>query len=307
VQGAGHGGVVTSVDIQAIWLSEKIWAEVIFIAWVFVLVIMEFYEFGALYNDPERLMREQLIEQRYALRVRILRHAANHGVASYRPHAVARKLTKRLFDKYKDESEDMPTTHHIAAMNKIGLAMTKVHNAWLNMQQIGYKRGYVLKEQTNAAVQRQASLAIIEIMDKVRAIHSANLAISELRRVANPTESSLSLKAMGKWSPGQFRLRFPIALKFFFRDSWNWVDGLNYVLFLVSFGIRIHTLDLIPAINLVSPIKDQLEKIRQEAEVLHDPNDIQTVRYGRYINFTALGYWYSILFNIYAFNAVSTV
>jgi hypothetical protein len=164
-------------------------------------------EFAALYNDPERLMREREIEQRYALRVRLLRYSAFQGIARYRPATVAKKLTRRLFDRYRDDDpETLPSRNHITAMNSIGLEMKAVHSAWLNLRRIGYQHDFDLKKSTSAAVQRTASLAVIELMDRVRHIHTIRLNIAELRRVATPKESgSLALKALGSCSPAQFR------------------------------------------------------------------------------------------------------
>ena len=242
----------------------------------------------------------------------VLQHAAFQGVIEYRPHAVARKLTRRLFEKYKDEDKDnMPTRHHLVAMNKIGMEVNEIHQMWLNMKQIGFRKDFVLRELKESRMQRRASMAVIDIMDRVRAIHAMNLDIAELRRVEDPKRSKV-VKTMGKCSAHQLRLRFPMAIKYYFRDGWNWVDSMNYTVFLISFGLRINTLRLVPGIGQVWGIEAELDEIQTRvAEVPKESADSMffgtlDAQYSTYVNFILLATWSDVQSTLTAFNAVLT-
>lgn len=36
---ASHGAILTSVEVQMVWLTESIWLEVVFIIWVGALIV----------------------------------------------------------------------------------------------------------------------------------------------------------------------------------------------------------------------------------------------------------------------------
>ena len=36
---ASHGAILTSVEVQMVWLTESIWLEVVFIMWVGALIV----------------------------------------------------------------------------------------------------------------------------------------------------------------------------------------------------------------------------------------------------------------------------
>merc|ERR1712224_35441 len=51
------------------------------------------------------------------------------------------------------------------------------------------------------------------------------------------------------------KIRIPLAYKAYFRDPWNIVDILNYVVFIISCSVRIY------AMSLVAPILKQQEEL----------------------------------------------
>eukprot|EP01047_Picozoa_sp_COSAG01_P091301 COSAG01_NODE_22935_length_835_cov_1.588315_2_plen_75_part_00 len=67
-----------------------------------------------------------------------------------------RKLTRRLFEKYKDDTMkdkgSLPVQHvplnreHIEFLNQIGQKILAQHRTYLKMRDAGYKRGFALRK-----------------------------------------------------------------------------------------------------------------------------------------------------------------
>ena len=70
--------------------------EIAFIFWVLGLAFSEIKEFTSVYSNPKHLIEEDVIEKRYATRLKILNYAACQGCFEYKP--CARDSPSRLSD-----------------------------------------------------------------------------------------------------------------------------------------------------------------------------------------------------------------
>ena len=61
--------------------------EIVFIFWVLGLAFSEIKEFTSVYSNPKHLIEEDVIEKRYATRLKILNYAAFQGCFEYKPCA----------------------------------------------------------------------------------------------------------------------------------------------------------------------------------------------------------------------------
>jgi len=61
--------------------------EIAFIFWVLGLAFSEIKEFTSVYSNPKHLIEEDVIEKRYATRLKILNYAAFQGCFEYKPCA----------------------------------------------------------------------------------------------------------------------------------------------------------------------------------------------------------------------------
>ena len=114
------------------------------------------------------------------------------------------------------------------------------------MDESGFKRDFSLSmvaENKDDDAQYQASLAVIDVFDSIRQLHKAKADLEELKRIG------ASSFGASKCTPAQFRIRFPNALRGFFRDRWNVIDVLNYTLFCFTVVLRLKTLGMIPGLR----------------------------------------------------------
>lgn len=302
--GGNHGLLKPSVALSVLFLddvaSAKVLLETLFMCYVFMLISSEFAEFWALYaKDSSKELKEQMVEHRYRLRQRMLQYAAFQGIMVYRPQPVMKKLMHRLFVKYQDDGLlYVPSATHIENMNKIGEDMMKVHNKWRTMRETGFKpRGETgrlcytewdpnKKAWVPAAMKigdaraRQAAMAVIDLFDQVRTIHTLRLKQKQLDRLEG---------ASGKFALSQIRLRFPMAVDLFFRDVWNFVDFFNYLLFSISIWFRIAAL-----FHDIPQIQNQLEVLTAET------------RYSTHVDFSVFAWRDGIQNKLNAFNAILT-
>ena len=111
------------------------------------------------------------------------------------------------------------------------------------MKRTGYRRGWSLGSDCHEPdTQRQAALAVIDIFDRLRAMHKVLGNLSQLRRSRRRGLGRLRGCCGIFCQREQLRVRLPVALMQHGRDKWNLLDGLNYGLFVFSYSVRIHTL-----------------------------------------------------------------
>ncbi len=302
--GGDHGLIKPSVILSVVFLDDvasgKVLLEALFMGYIFMLISAELAEFWALYaKDGTRELKEQMVEHRYSLRQRMLQYAAFQGIMVYRPQPVMKKLMHRLFVKYQDDGLlYVPSATHIENMNQIGESMIKVHEKWRSMRETGFKpRGETgrlyytewdskKKARVPAAMQvgdaraRQAAMAVIDLFDRVRQIHTLRLKQKQLDRLDGMS---------GKFALSQIRLRLPMAVDLFFRDVWNFVDFFNYVLFTISIWFRVSAL-----FHDIPRIQNQMDALTEET------------RYSTYVDFSVYAWRDGIQNNLNAFNAILT-
>jgi hypothetical protein len=302
--GANHGLIKPSVQMSVLFLDDiasgKVLLETFFMSYIFLLIFAELMEFWDLYaNDNANELKEQIVEQRYRLRQRMLQYAAYQGIMVYNPQPVMQKLMSRLFVKYQDDGlqADVPSETHIHNMNQIGEDMIQVHEKWRAMRETGFKprdeKGKLYHTEWNDdrqafvpvamnkgdAQARQAAMAVIDLFDRVREIHTLRVKAKEMNRLGKT----------GKLAWSQFRLRFPIAVRLFFRDIWNFLDFFNYTLFTISIYFRI------------AALFHDIPKIQSQMDVL-----TEETRYSMFIDFSIFAWRDGIQNNLNAFNAILT-
>ena len=290
--GINHGLIHKSIEMRMVWLEsfpdQNVVLDIVFFVYVIFLIFNEFAEFWQFYKSPNQNLLEQMTEKRYRLRQRLLQYAAFHGIAKYDPHPHMERLMRRLHVKYQDTAESPPSKRHIENLNKIGLDMVRVHEDWKGMVEVGSKKvDFRLNELddkqrpvVDATGQKQAALAVIDLFDKVQELHDDHLKIKAMERLA--------IAQLGLLSPAQLRLRVPIATRLFFAEGWNFMDFINYMLFMIAMLLRVQSLQLVEGIQ--SEIGDL------NSDTMHM----------KYINFSEMGERDRLQYNINAFNAVLT-
>lgn len=236
--GVRHQKFIVSHEMRYLELRELVGvaqlAEYAFYIMLALLIAYEILEFGQCYFDPGQLMTEHIVQLRYELKYKKLHHGAFQKVCVYDPQRVLNRLTKRLFvkyrqDKMKDKGQESVkmvdlSRDHIRFLNNIGQSIVSLHQTYLRMVVSGFKADFTLTsvvENKDDDAQFQASLAVIDIFDHVRKLHTAKADLEELKRIesSNITVSRFSLS--------QFRIRIVYALRGYFRDRWNMIDVLN--------------------------------------------------------------------------------
>lgn len=311
--GANHGRIKPTVQTSIVFLDDvasgKVAAEALFMLYIFVMVFSELSEFWELYTQSgNKELHEQMVEHRYELRQRMLQYAAFQGIMVYNPHPVMKKLMNRLFVKYQDEGQintNRPSPTHIDNLNRIGEEMVRVHDKWRTMRETGFKprdetgKLYYMewddeKESESGtkgasipaamkvgdAQARQAAMAVIDLFDRVRTIHSLRLKEKEMGDQKGAT---------GILAWNQIKARFPTAAMLYFRNFWNFLDFLNYMLFLTSIYYRSGAL-----LNEIPSIQAQLDALTEES------------RYSTFVDFSVFAKRDGVQNSINAFNAVLT-
>ena len=80
--------------------------EIVFMFFVLGLSMAEVVEFTKVYSNPRKIVKEDIIEQRYEIRLKCLNYAAFQGCFEYKPNQVIYQLSKRLHLKYQDDAEE---------------------------------------------------------------------------------------------------------------------------------------------------------------------------------------------------------
>ena len=286
--------------MNMMWLEKfpepSVLREMVFMMYVIVLFAGEFFEYWEYYSAPDRYIKDKIVEKRYRLRQRMLQYAAFQGISEYNPHPHMERLMRRLFVTYQDDPPagiQPPTAGHIQRMNRIGADMVKVHEDWKAMIETGSRKAdFRLNEldgrghpRVDAGGQKQAALAVISLFDYVQDLHEHKMQLEAMQRLQGDNTVEWQV---GLLKPEQIRLRAPIAWRIFVRDKWNFLDFVNYMLFMVSLVCRIRALNAVPFI--------QEEISGLNVDTMHM----------KYINFSGLGYWDRMQANITAFNAILT-
>jgi hypothetical protein len=156
---------------------------------VLALALGEIQEFWAYYVNPEQLLAEQIVELRYQLRYKLLHHAAFQGVLSYNPRDFLARLTHRLYTLYDEEHQVHRRLRvspvHVGRLNRLGVQLVGLHSTLISLKQSGFKVAQPLgggEQPSTDDAQRQASLAVIQIFDRVRQLHTRSAHLAEIER-----------------------------------------------------------------------------------------------------------------------------
>ena len=230
--GLGHGTMLVSQELRYLELRKlggfTQLAEYFFYAMLALLIMYEGREFLQWYMRPGQLLTEHIIQLRYVLRLKKLHHGAFQKIVDYDPQRVLSRLTKRLFDKYRqDKMKDKGqasvkmvelSRDHINFLNAIGQRVVALHETYCRMVDSGFKSDFTLAsvvDNKDDDAQFQASLAVIDLLDDVRKLHKAKADLEELKRIEG------SKITVSRFSPAQFRIRIFCAVRGYFRDRWN--------------------------------------------------------------------------------------
>ena len=263
--------------------------EIAFMLFVAGLAIGELVEFFKVFNNPSQLVKEDIIEQRYEIRLKCLNYAAFQGCIEYKPNELIYQLSKRLHLKYQDDvgddGEDGVSAEHIQRLNAIGVAVEKLHATRTRMKDAGYRKGFDLKKTKDQDAQHQAIMAVMDVLDRIKKMHEAKGKMDMLHNFGD-------YGFLSKLTRKQLNLRLPLAVRGYFRDGWNYIDVINYGLFFLSISLRIY------GYTLVGPVIDQRERLKSAEGGLYGS--------GEYIKLHTVMFWFAEQQHIMAFNAILT-
>jgi len=263
--------------------------EVAFMCFVSALVIGELVEFFSIFSDPKQLVKEDIVEHRYDIRLKCLNYAAFQGCFEYKPNQLIYQLSKRLHLKYQDDAgdgdEDSVSGDHIQRLNSIGVAVEKLHATRTRMKDAGYRKGFDLKKTKDVDAQHQAIMAVMDIFDRIKKMHVTKGKMDMLDNFGD-------YGFVSKLTRRQLALRLPLAMRGYFRDGWNYIDVVNYSLFFLSISLRIY------GYMLVGPVIEKRESLRTAEGGLYGS--------GEYIKLQTVSFWFAEQQHIMAFNAILT-
>lgn len=267
--------MTTQVNLRVFWLdrpSSFMFVQYLFALFLLLLVGGELKELVEGWRAAEKTLVEECVELKYSLRLRKLQFAAQNGVPGlYQPQVVLRKLTRRLY------MVDRQCTHHIAALNGIGEAVTKL------------QRHYE---------------------DSMRMLKASGIGTSHKIYVENPVvkwrlakaEKRLEqLRATNVGCCGYIRrsyLRLAVAFKCYFQDEWNALDCINYTLLVTSFVLRLYSW------SLMDGQREQVANIPRPDRTR--PGYYPQYEDSAYVNFFLIGISFGASFYLNAFSAILT-
>ena len=148
------------------------------------------------------------------------------GETAQMSHAALQPRRLIMLNGPQDEdAENMPSMQHLDNMNSLGHQVAKLHNMWLKMKMSGYRKGFSLQKTTDEDEHKQAILSVIDIFDRIKMLHLRKMQLLALSRTGTcGCFSKLTLK--------QIEIRAPLMWRGYFRDPWNVVDIINYLVFL---------------------------------------------------------------------------
>ena len=179
----------------------------------------------------------------------------------------------------------VPSANHIEKLNEIGVSIEKLHATRTRMKEAGYRRGFELKKTKDPDAQHQAIMAVMDVFDDLQTAHEAKGKLDMLNNFGD-------YGCLSKLTRKQMALRFPLAVKGYFRDGWNYCDVLNYLLFFLSISLRIY------GYLLVGPVLAKQEALKTAPGGLYGSNE--------YIKLQSVSFWFAEQQHIMAFNAILT-
>ena len=122
---------------------------------------------------------------------------------------------------------------------------------------------------------------MLAVTDRVKALHEHTAVFLEIKR-STGAGCGDAFKQPARCCR-QFRLRFPAALTGYFRDAWNYIDIVNYSLFICSMAVRFRAMALVP-------------EVRAKVQALGSARD----PYAEYVDFSVLGFYDRLQYDINA-------
>ena len=214
------GYVETSMNLRVVNLHDFISndlmmiVEICFVCLLMMLIAAEVIEFRDAFNNATAILSAELVEMKYRYRYRVQLHRAAHGSKRFDPMNLLRKLSVRLY------KSDHLNSHYIVALNDIGRDTVDLQAVFNDAVST-----HALTGGHNAEAPFPAHKKWKAELTKKR---------KEIARSQENVPGATMLQVFH-----DFIASFRAAKRFYFGNHWNYIDVINYMIFLLAVYLRL--------------------------------------------------------------------